>query len=186
MNVYLIQKNPRGQYQKDGVRYDLRMAPAGAVVRCPEDKQAEAETEVEAAVQLGLAAVEPDAATLAATKRRKIAQLEGRYRAELANGITIDKITLAATEVDQLQFTKLVVMLDGAERQLPDDQAKATFRDSQQTIVDFAGQTHVMTVSELRTLIVTYGQAIVAKWQQMAIQRAAVINAKDFSALKDN
>jgi hypothetical protein len=184
MNVYIMARNALGAYQKDGVRYELRTVPAGVVVRGPKDRQTEAETEAAAASQIGLSAVEPTPDDSAAAKQRKIARLEAQYRAELAKGISVDKITLAATEADQLQFTKLNVLLDGAEQQLPDDAAKSAFEASQQTIADVEGKLHTMSVAELRKLIIAYGQAIAAKWQQLAAGRAAITDATTVTPLE--
>ncbi len=114
---------------------------------------------------------------LAAAKAAKITQIEAAYVTELARGITVGKITLAAADSDQAKFTQLSVLLDGIERGLPGDDAKTAFQASQQIIVDLHNAPHTLSVSDLRGLIVGYGRQIAAKWAAMAGRRAAVTAA---------
>ena len=111
---------------------------------------------------------------LVAAKVAKIARIEAAYVTDLAEGITVDGITLAAADSDQAKFTQLSVLLDAIERGLPSIEAKAAFQTSEQIIVDLHNGPHTMSVSDLRGLMVAYGQQIAAKWAAMAARRAAV------------
>lgn len=115
-------------------------------------------------------------------RERKIAALEKAYAASLAAGITVNGVTLAATEQDQNTFTRLMVLLNTQVLSLSGD-ALTAFLASQQTITDNAGVPHAMSVSELRALLVGYGQAIAAMWGTMAAKRAAAQTATTIDEL---
>ncbi len=88
--------------------------------------------------------------------------------AETANGITVGGIRLAASERDRSLFAQGLVLLREAEDMLPDEEAKAAFRASHQTIADADGVTHTMSVTDLRSLLVAYGSAYQALWTAAA------------------
>jgi hypothetical protein len=87
--------------------------------------------------------------------------LEGLLRRE---GLTVGGYTLAATPSDRAAFASLLVLLNEAERLAPD---AAAFRASLQTIRDHAGNTHSLTVSDLRALLVAYGLEFQTLWQAL-------------------
>jgi len=116
-------------------------------------------------------------------KTAKLAQIDADYQAALAAGITVGSITLAAEESDQNIFSRLITMLATAEGLQPDDAFKAAFRASSQTIADHSGVAHLMTVTDLRELIVQYGQAVQAVWMTKATRRAQTAAATTVAAL---
>lgn len=83
-------------------------------------------------------------------------------------GITVNGIRLAAKEKDRSLFSQGLILLREAEDMLPDDVAKAAFRASMQTIVDANGNTHTMSVTDLRSLMVAYGSTYQALWTAAA------------------
>lgn len=109
-------------------------------------------------------------------KAAKLAAAEAQYAKELADGITINGLTLAAAESDRNAFSQLLGMLATAEALLAENDREA-FRDSSQVIADAAGATHQMTVTQLRQSIVGYGQAIQQGWIVQVQRRAAIAAA---------
>jgi hypothetical protein len=89
-------------------------------------------------------------------------------RVERIDGITINGIRLAASEKDRSLFSQGLVLLREAEDLLPDEPTKAAFRASPQTIADAQGNTHTMSVTDLRALLVAYGAAYQALWTAAA------------------
>ena len=127
------------------------------------------------------------AAKFAAAKSAKLARMEGDYAASLAGGVTvggIGGITLAATAADQNTFSRLMTLLATAEAAIADPAARAAFAAAPQTIADAAGAPHTLTVAQLRTLIVAYGQQVSARWSAMSTKRAAAIAATTFEQLE--
>jgi len=100
--------------------------------------------------------------------------LDANYNAQIARGITVNGITLAAQKDDMDKFTQLISLLREAEELQPDDAAKAAFRSSPTTIADIHDVIHLMTVTEARQLIVQYGQAANTLWTDYANRRAAL------------
>ena len=97
-------------------------------------------------------------------RREKVMALE---RAERI-GITVSGITLAAADKDRSLFAQGLILLREAENLQPDEESKAAFRASMQTIADASGVTHTMNVTDLRTLLVAYGAAYQALWTAAA------------------
>jgi hypothetical protein len=116
-------------------------------------------------------------------KADKIAQLERTAAIALKAGITVGNITLAADDTDQAAFTKLLVLLREAEDMQPTDEAKEAFRASLQTIADKSGTPHQLTVTQLRALVLQYGQAIQTAWGALAARKAAIRAAATMEAL---
>lgn len=87
---------------------------------------------------------------------------------ERRGGITINGIRLAASEKDRSLFSQGLVLLRETESLQPDEQAISAFRTSMQTIADADGNTHTMSVKELRELLVAYGATYQALWNAAA------------------
>lgn len=83
---------------------------------------------------------------------------------ERVGGITINNIKLGASERDRSLFAQGLVLMREIEDTLPDEEAKEAFRASSQTITDAEGNSHIMTVSSLRALLIAYGSAYQAMW----------------------
>lgn len=115
-------------------------------------------------------------------KAAKLAAAEAQYAKELADGITVNGITLAAQESDRNAFNQLITLLATAEGLLPEEQREA-FRATDQTIADKSGTTHTMTVTQVRQLVVAYGMAIQQGWVTFVARRAAVNAATTLSEL---
>jgi hypothetical protein len=113
----------------------------------------------------------------------KAAAIEQAYQAQLAGGITVGALTLAASESDQNSFSRLITLLATAEAALSGATAEAAFESSSQTIADQSGAAHTMTISALRSLIISYGQAIAALWTAKATRQAAAAAATTFEQL---
>ena len=96
------------------------------------------------------------------------------YNAQVAKGITVNGITLAAQKDDRDKFTQLIALLREAEELLPDDAAKAAFRETIVAISDINNTVHEISVMQARQLIVQYGQAVNALWADYANRRAAL------------
>ena len=100
--------------------------------------------------------------------------LEADYNTQVAKGITVNGITLAAQKDDLDKFTQLIALLREAEELQPDEAAKAAFRASNTNITDIQNAVHEVTVTEARQLIVQYGQMVAVLWTNYANQRAAL------------
>lgn len=85
---------------------------------------------------------------------------------EKTKGITIGDITLDASEKSRSLFSQSLVMLREAEALQPTEEAKAAFRESPQMITDKNGKSHTLTVKELRELLVAFGVAYQALWNE--------------------
>lgn len=83
---------------------------------------------------------------------------------ERKGGITINSMRLAASERDRSLFAQGLILLRETEDMLPDEPSKTAFRASMQTIADADGNTHTMSVTDLRSLLVAYGAAYQAMW----------------------
>jgi len=100
--------------------------------------------------------------------------LEAEYNAQIANGITVNGITLAAQKDDRDKFTQLIALLREAEELQPDETAKAAFRNSTTKIADIHNTVREITITEARQLIVQYGQAVNALWTDYANRRSSL------------
>lgn len=79
-----------------------------------------------------------------------------------------DIIRLAAKEKDRSLFAQGLILLRETEDLQPDEDAKNAFRSSMQTIADADGNTHTMSVTALRALLVAYGATYQALWTAAA------------------
>lgn len=82
----------------------------------------------------------------------------------LVGGLTVGALTLACKDKDRAMFAQMLVLLREAEDLQPDEEAKSAFRASMQTITDAAGNTHTISVTDLRAMLVSYGAAYQALW----------------------
>lgn len=82
----------------------------------------------------------------------------------LVGGLTVGGVTLACKDKDRAMFAQMLTLLREAENLQPDETAKTAFRASMQTIADADGNTHTMSVTDLRALLVAYGVAYQALW----------------------
>jgi hypothetical protein len=105
--------------------------------------------------------------------RRRL--LESTWKRRLAHGITVGERTLRCEESDRNAFSQLLVMLAEAERlgQLP----------TTIPITDHAGQIHMLSVPELRLLLLAYGNAYQSLWRQKAQYHAAIEQAETIEAV---
>jgi len=94
------------------------------------------------------------------------AHLDARRALRLAEreGIVIEGIRLAASEQDRSLFAQGLVLLREAEDMLPNEAAKTAFRQSPQTVADATGKLHTLSVTNLRSMLIAYGQAYQAMW----------------------
>ena len=88
---------------------------------------------------------------------------------ERVGGITVNGIRLASAGKDRSIFSQMLVLLREAEDMQPDEASKTAFRQSPQTIVDADGQSHTMTVTDVRALLVLYGSAYRDLWQDAQV-----------------
>jgi hypothetical protein len=72
-----------------------------------------------------------------------------------------EDITLGATDSDRAAFSQLLVLLREAQ-QLSTDQT--AFANSSYPITDINGVPHIVTVNELRNILVTYGMMYQSIW----------------------
>ena len=121
--------------------------------------------------------------SFAVLKAQKLERIEVDYQSALAAGVTVGGITLAAEESDQNIFARFLTMLATSEGLQTDDDSKAAFRASTQTIADHSGTPHSMTVTDIRGLIVQYGAAVQALWTTKATRRAKATAATTIAAL---
>ena len=105
--------------------------------------------------------------------RRRL--LESAWNRRLTHGITVGVRTLRCEESDRNAFSQLLVMLAEAERlrQLP----------TTIPITDHAGQIHMLSVPDLRLLLLAYGNAYQSLWTQKAQYHAAVEQADTVEAV---
>jgi hypothetical protein len=105
--------------------------------------------------------------------RRRL--LESTWNRRLTHGITVGERTLRCEESDRNAFSQLLVMLAEAERlgQLP----------TTIPITDYAGQIHMLSVPELRLLLLAYGNAYQSLWRQKAQYHAAIEQAETIEAV---
>jgi len=110
-------------------------------------------------------------------QQQALINLNNEYQAKMASGILVEGITLAATESDQNAFTRLTTLLSSIEASLTSDIEKAGFAQSKQSIADINGTAHVLTVAQIRGIIVKYGLAVAKLWGEMAVKRMAILSA---------
>jgi hypothetical protein len=105
--------------------------------------------------------------------RRRL--LESTWNRRLAHGITVGERTLRCEESDRNAFSQLLVMLAEAERlgQLP----------ASIPITDRTGQIHLLSVPDLRLLLLAYGNAYQSLWTQKAQYHAAIEQAETVEAV---
>jgi len=115
----------------------------------------------------------------------KLVQLKAAYDTTLSAGITPQGsgIVLAAGAEDTAKFGQLATLLREAEELQPDDAAKAAFRGSPVTITDLSGAAHVVTVDQVRAILVSYGMQLNALFIAYAAKRAAVTAATTIEAI---
>ena len=101
--------------------------------------------------------------------------LESTWKKRLVHGITLGARTLRCEESDRNAFSQLLVMLAEAERlgQLP-----ATI-----PITDHTGQIHLLSVPDLRLMLLAYGNAYQSMWTQKAQLHAAIEQAETVEAV---
>lgn len=107
-------------------------------------------------------------------KSKKLAAIQAAYDADLAAGVTVNELTLAAGESDRAAFTQGLVLVAAAESLGAvngDTMVSAVFG---RTVTDAAGAGHDMTVAQYRALILAYGAAIGAKQGALATKTADV------------
>ena len=105
--------------------------------------------------------------------RRRLLELTLKRR--LAHGITVGLRTLRCEESDRNAFSQLLVMLAEAERlgQLP-----TTIQ-----ITDRTGQIHMLSLPDLRMLLLAYGNTYQSLWTQKAQYHAAIEQADTVEAV---
>ncbi len=105
--------------------------------------------------------------------RRRL--LESAWNRRLAHGITVGVRTLRCEESDRNAFSQLLVMLAEAERlgQLP----------ASIPITDRTGQIHLLSVPDLRLLLLAYGNTYQSLWTQKAQLHAAIEQAETIEAV---
>jgi hypothetical protein len=105
--------------------------------------------------------------------RRRL--LESTWNRRLNHGITVGVRTLRCEESDRNAFSQLLVMLAEAERlgQLP----------ASIPITDRTGQIHLLSVPDLRLLLLAYGNAYQSLWTQKAQYHAAIEQAETVEAV---
>jgi hypothetical protein len=105
--------------------------------------------------------------------RRRL--LVSTWNRRLAHGITVGERTLRCEESDRNAFSQLLVMLAEAERL---GQLTTTI-----PITDYAGQIHMLSVPDLRLLLLAYGNAYQSLWTQKAQYHAAIEQAETVEAV---
>jgi hypothetical protein len=105
--------------------------------------------------------------------RRRL--LESTWNRRLTHGITVGERTLRCEESDRNAFSQLLVMLAEAERL---GQLTTTI-----PITDYAGQIHMLSVPDLRLLLLAYGNAYQSLWTQKAQYHAAIEQAETVEAV---
>ncbi len=105
--------------------------------------------------------------------RRRL--LESTWNRRLNHGITVGVRTLRCEESDRNAFSQLLVMLAEAERlgQLP----------ASIPITDRTGQIHLLSVPDLRLLLLAYGNAYQSLWTQKAQYHATIEQAETVEAV---
>ena len=105
--------------------------------------------------------------------RRRL--LESTWNRRLTHGITVGERMLRCEESDRNAFSQLLVMLAEAERlgQLP----------ASIPITDRTGQIHLLSVPDLRLLLLAYGNAYQSLWTQKAQYHAAIEQAETVEAV---
>jgi hypothetical protein len=101
--------------------------------------------------------------------------LKSTWKKRLAQGITVGERTLRCEESDRNAFSQLLVMLAEAERlgQLP----------TTIPITDHTGQIHLLSVPDLRLLLLAYGNTYQGLWTQKAQYHAAIEQADTVEAV---
>jgi|694.fasta_scaffold00486_9 hypothetical protein len=72
-----------------------------------------------------------------------------------------EDITLGVTDSDRAAFSQLLVLLREAQELSTDKEA---FANSVYPITDVKGASHIVTVTELRNILVTYGMMYQSIW----------------------
>lgn len=72
-----------------------------------------------------------------------------------------EDITLGASDIDRAAFSQLLILLREAQELSADQTA---FANSSYPITDINGAAHVVTVNELRNILVTYGMMYQSIW----------------------
>ena len=126
------------------------------------------------------------AAQLSAAQAAKGASLTASYNATLAAGITVASegvnFVLPAQESDQTKFAQLVVLFREAENLLPESE-QAAFEAGNVSISDITGAVRTLTVTQMRQVMVAYGQQINTLWAALAAKKAAVAAAATVDAV---
>ena len=105
--------------------------------------------------------------------RRRL--LESTWERRLTHGITLGVRTLRCKESDRNAFSQLLVMLAEAERlgQLP----------ASIPITDRTGQIHMLSVPDLRLLLLAYGNTYQSLWTQKAQLHATIEQVETVEAV---
>ena len=122
----------------------------------------------------------PDFAVLQA---KAFSKAQAEYDEAVANGIVVNGTTFGARDGDRAAFNQLLTLLREAEELEPDDPAKTAFRASVRTVADKAGAPHQMTVDQIRSAMVQYGQVINGLWAALVTTKAAVSAATTLDEL---
>ena len=105
--------------------------------------------------------------------RRRL--LKSTWNRRLNHGITVGARRLRCEESDRNAFSQLLIMLAEAERlgQLP----------TTIPITDRSGQIHMLSVPDLRLMLLAYGNAYQSMWTQKAQLHAAIEQAETVEAV---
>ena len=111
--------------------------------------------------------------------RSLTAKLEARKQAEdLARGVEVDGLALAAGPADLQTFAALLVLLREAEEAITDPKERDKFLATPQTIADVNGELHELKdVPSLRAAMVTFGMQLRERWTDAARRKADIAKA---------
>ena len=111
--------------------------------------------------------------------RSLTAKLEARKQAEdLARGVEVDGLALAAGPADLQTFAALLVLLREAEEAITDPKERDKFLATPQTIADVNGELHELKdVPALRAVLVALGMQLRERWTDAACRKADIAKA---------
>jgi hypothetical protein len=107
-------------------------------------------------------------------KRRRIRAAETFFEAQLRDGIEVDGVRLPALPSDRAAFSELLLLLREAHDLQPDAEAKAAFRALRHKIIDATGTARDLDLLEIRQLLVQYGLAYKALWDDHTAEIARI------------
>ena len=108
-----------------------------------------------------------------------------QYQSLINNGIKINDLTLAVQDNDRNAFVQLLTLLHTAESLLNTQEEKDAFLNSNQTIADINGKPHILTVSQLRSLLVQYGLTFQTNWSNYVNKLHNIDQAKTLTDLNN-